>query len=467
MKSILKLNSKLLQLLLLFLEAGIGFLSYQATGALITGKFVPFSPFLVLFLSFWFFFAYKNGLYTSFRTKTLLDETVAIFKAVAYAAAFTSLLAFVMPNVQSLVARNVISCTVIFACSLTLFRLLIRHLLRFFRRRGFNYREILLVGTNDRAVSIINEVSSNPSYGIRIIGVIDDLSRSSYWSSVSAAPFLGDIVDLKRTLVNYVVDGIIITLPVGTFYREISEIIGICEEIGLPAHVRDPFRKKTVDAPSFSMAGLHFFSYVGVRTGGWRFMVKRLIDVSFSLLFLVALAPALLLISVLIKVTSAGPALFKQVRVGKNSRLFELYKLRTMVKDAEKLKEDLLDRNEMDGPAFKIKNDPRITRIGRGLRKFSIDEIPQLINVLNGDMSLVGPRPGLKEEVEVYIWNHRKRLSVIPGITGLWQIMGRNEISFDEWMKLDIYYVENWSLKLDLYILLKTIPVVLSAKGAS
>ncbi len=467
MRSFLKLNSKLFQILHLCIEIGIGIISYLLTGLFKTGGLVHISPFLGLFLFLWLLFAVKNELYTSFRTSSLRHEVLSIIKTVASAAAFTALIAFIVPNVQPLIVKNVIACAVIFAGTLTLFRLLLRSILRFFRKRGYNYREVLLVGSNERTLRIINEIDRNPSYGLRIIGVIDDLSRSSYWISHSTVPFLGDIVDLKRILTTYIVDGICITLPAGSFYREIADIVNVCEEIGLPVHVRDPFREKANRAPPFYVGGLHFFTYAGGSDTGWRYSVKRVIDVVFSILFLVILGPALLLIMSLIKLTSQGPALFKQIRVGKNSRLFKLYKLRTMVADAEKLKEQLLAQNEMDGPAFKIKDDPRVTWIGKYLRKFSIDEIPQLFNVLNGDMSLVGPRPGLKEEVDAYIWNHRKRLSVIPGITGLWQIMGRNEISFDEWMKLDIYYVENWSLRLDFYILLKTIPVVLSTKGAS
>ena len=196
-------------------------------------------------------------------------------------------------------------------------------------------------------------------------------------------------------------------------------------------------------------------------------LLKRLVDASLSLIVLVLLSPLFLLVALLIKLTSPGPVFFVQNRVGMNQRKFRLYKFRSMVVDAEAKMAELAHLNERDGPAFKIENDPRITRIGRFLRKTSIDELPQLLNVLSGEMSLVGPRPPLPDEVKKYEWLFRKRLSVKPGITCIWQISGRNHVSFDRWMEMDHEYVENWSLWLDLKILFKTVPAVLLSRGAS
>jgi exopolysaccharide biosynthesis polyprenyl glycosylphosphotransferase len=196
-------------------------------------------------------------------------------------------------------------------------------------------------------------------------------------------------------------------------------------------------------------------------------LIKRAIDTAISLAVLTILFPVLLVVAILIKLTSPGPVFFVQNRVGMNQRQFKLYKFRSMVADAEQRKSELLHLNERDGPAFKIENDPRITRIGRFIRRTSIDELPQLFNVLSGEMSLVGPRPPLPDEVRKYEWLFRKRLSVKPGITCIWQISGRNHISFDRWMQMDHEYIENWSIWLDLRILLKTIPAVLFSRGAS
>jgi exopolysaccharide biosynthesis polyprenyl glycosylphosphotransferase len=179
------------------------------------------------------------------------------------------------------------------------------------------------------------------------------------------------------------------------------------------------------------------------------------------------LSPLLIVVAVVIKLTSPGPVLFAQERVGMNKRLFKLYKFRSMYVDAEKRRRELEHLNEMDGPVFKIKNDPRVTPIGRFIRKTSIDELPQLVNVLRGQMSLVGPRPPLLAEVDRYDWLYRRRLSIKPGITCLWQISGRNEITFKQWMEMDKQYIDNWTLWLDIKILAKTIPAVLFSKGAS
>jgi exopolysaccharide biosynthesis polyprenyl glycosylphosphotransferase len=199
---------------------------------------------------------------------------------------------------------------------------------------------------------------------------------------------------------------------------------------------------------------------------GWNLAVKRTLDVALILLATPILLPITTLIALIIRLDSKGPALFRQTRVGKHGKGFTCYKFRTMVVDAEKRKAELAALNEADGPLFKIRSDPRITRVGRFLRQSSLDELPQLLNVLRGEMSLVGPRPGLPEEVDQYDPWHRRRLEVTPGLTGLWQVLGRSDTSFDEMVRLDIFYTENWSVGMDLQILLKTIPVVLIGKGA-
>lgn len=199
---------------------------------------------------------------------------------------------------------------------------------------------------------------------------------------------------------------------------------------------------------------------------GWRSSIKRSIDVVLSVIALIVLVPLVLAITVAIKLDSRGPALFYQTRIGKNGRKFQLYKFRSMCEDAEKIRATLVHLNEAQGPIFKIKRDPRITRVGGLLRKSSLDELPQLINVLKGEMSLVGPRPPLPNEVEQYDQRAMRRLSVIPGITCLWQISGRSDLSFDQWVALDLDYIDNQSLWLDFAILMRTIPAVLTARGA-
>jgi exopolysaccharide biosynthesis polyprenyl glycosylphosphotransferase len=215
------------------------------------------------------------------------------------------------------------------------------------------------------------------------------------------------------------------------------------------------------------VAGAEYLSFSTAPRSGMLLSVKRLIDVTGALGMLALLLPALLLVGLLVRLTSRGPAVFRQGRAGMNGRTFTLYKFRTMVEGAEQGRFTLESRNEMDGPAFKIKSDPRITRLGRFLRKNSIDELPQLLNVLKGDMSLVGPRPLPMYEVEKFDSWHRRRMTMRPGITCLWQVMGRNRVTnFAEWMKLDLEYVDRWSLGLDFKILARTIPAVVVGRGA-
>ena len=198
-----------------------------------------------------------------------------------------------------------------------------------------------------------------------------------------------------------------------------------------------------------------------------KLMVKRLMDVVGATFFLALFAPVIGVAALMIRRNSPGGAIYRQTRCGRNGRPFEMLKLRTMIKDADKHREELEEWNEMDGPVFKIHDDPRITRVGRRLRRWSVDELPQLWNVLKGDMSLVGPRPPVPEEVDQYATAQRRRLSMRPGITCLWQVNWRNAIGFADWVKLDLEYIDNWSLVLDLKILAKTLPAVLKRTGAS
>jgi exopolysaccharide biosynthesis polyprenyl glycosylphosphotransferase len=215
------------------------------------------------------------------------------------------------------------------------------------------------------------------------------------------------------------------------------------------------------------MDGIPILSVLPGPAGHFQLLAKRAIDVAVSAFVLLLALPVLLAIALAVKVTSGGAVLFRQTRSGLNGRVFTLLKFRTMVEDAEARRAELLHLNEMNGPVFKLRRDPRVTALGRFLRRFSLDELPQFWNVFKGDMSLVGPRPPIPEEVARYARWQRRRLSMKPGLTCLWQISGRNDVDFDRWMELDLEYINSWSPSLDFKILLKTIPVVLSGKGAS
>lgn len=272
-------------------------------------------------------------------------------------------------------------------------------------------------------------------------------------------------------------DSVLRTMPVAEVYfassslangAEIQKAIKVCEAFGipfaLPASMFRLDRARPLGSHGVKDGYLHYQT-VASRPVAMAF--KRAFDILASGVALWLLAPLLLTVAVLIKLTSRGPLLFRQTRVGLHGRPFRMLKFRTMVVNAEELKAKLAAQNEMDGPVFKMKNDPRITGIGRFLRKFSIDELPQLINVLRGDMSVVGPRPPVPQEVAKYQSWQRRRLSVRPGLTCIWQVSGRNEISFEQWMYMDLQYIDTWSFSKDISLILKTFPVVLTGRGAS
>jgi len=261
----------------------------------------------------------------------------------------------------------------------------------------------------------------------------------------------------------------VIYLPFGSFYHHWSEVARVCAHHGIIVRLNsDTFGLNNARWLAEEVGGGH---YIATQTGageGWPLAVKRTLDISISSVLLLLLAPLLIGVAIAIKLTSSGPVLFLQARVGLNKRRFKICKFRTMVPDAEKLMRSLESRNEVSGPVFKIRDDPRVTRIGRFLRRSSIDELPQLFNVLKGDMSLVGPRPLPVRDYEGFSedWQ-RRRFSVKPGITCLWQVNGRSGISFDQWMLLDLKYLDEWSLWLDLKILAKTVPAILRGTGAA
>jgi len=276
------------------------------------------------------------------------------------------------------------------------------------------------------------------------------------------------LADLGTIISHEPVDEVIVALPLRRRRDLIEKIVEACEEQGIMVRVRTDLFDLRVARPQVDT--IDGVPVVTIRSGpddGWQLVLKRVIDILGSAALLLLLAPLLLLVALLIRLDSPGPVLFMQERVGLNRRRFKLLKFRTMVQEADKKQELFEALNEADGPVFKIKNDPRVTRLGRVLRQFSIDELPQLINVLKGEMSLVGPRPLPLRDVKLIDaqW-HKRRFSVKPGLTCLWQVNGRSDVSFERWVRMDLEYIDTWSLSLDLKILLKTIPVVFRGSGA-
>lgn len=336
------------------------------------------------------------------------------------------------------------------------------------RRRGRNLRYILILGTNARAIEFAEKIA-DPCRGYRLLGFVDDEWARMDDFRKTGLPLLCNCAGLAEFLRNNTVDEVAMYLPLRSFYERSFEVAAQCQLQGITARLDgEIFGLQNARGRAELFEDDNFIAMdSGVRDWG-ALLSKRILDIVLSLGLLILLAPLFLVVALLIKMTSPGPVFFSQERMGVNKRRFLIRKFRTMVPDAESMLPALEKHNEASGPVFKIKEDPRITPIGRILRRTSIDELPQLLNVLTGDMSLVGPRPlpirdyeGFRED-----WQ-RRRFSVRPGITCLWQVRGRSAVGFEEWMKLDLQYMDEWSIWLDLKILARTIPVVMKGTGAA
>jgi exopolysaccharide biosynthesis polyprenyl glycosylphosphotransferase len=341
--------------------------------------------------------------------------------------------------------------------------------LGYMRIRSRNLRCMLILGTNPRAAEFARRVLASRERGYRLLGFVDDEWPGITEFKKTGFEMVSDYAGLADFLRRNVVDEVAMYLPFGSFYQHHAEVASLCEQHGIIMRFHaDIFRLKTARWRAEFVDGDHYIStYTG--TGeGWAQVIKRALDVAVAALLLLLLLPVLLCVAMAVKLSSPGPIFFLQDRIGVNKRRFKIWKFRTMVPDAEKLMASLERQNEAAGPVFKMKNDPRVTPIGRWLRRTSLDELPQLLNVLRGDMSLVGPRPLPVRDYEGFNedWQ-RRRFSIKPGITCLWQVNGRCGISFDQWMRLDLQYLDEWSLWLDLKILAKTIPAVVAGRGAA
>jgi exopolysaccharide biosynthesis polyprenyl glycosylphosphotransferase len=316
------------------------------------------------------------------------------------------------------------------------------------KKKGvLDVRHVAVVGVGPMAIQVARNIEDHRDWGLKLVGVFNQEEVRGILES-------GGIDEL-------------ILLAEGDSLNEFTQIFLMCEELGVTARVILNFFPHSIARMELhQFEGFPLLSFSTTPTNEALLLIRRILDVALAAFLLVVTLPLSLLTALLIKLSSPGPVLFKQERCGLNGRPFVMYKFRSMVDNAEQLRFELDALNEMDGPVFKSSRDPRITLIGKIIRRFSIDELPQLYNVLRGNMSLVGPRPPLPQEVARYERWQRRRLSMKPGITCLWQISGRNGVSFDDWMKLDLTYIDNWSLLLDLKILLKTVPVVLLGRGA-
>ena len=430
-------------------------------------KIQNFLVFAVLLL-IWHQIYVLFGMYASRRLAGRWDETLDILKVTTLGTSLI-LVAHLLAHIDLWTPEFLVVFWLTAASTTAMGRLLMRVALRRARLRGRNLRDMLMVGTNPRAVQFARKVRDNHFLGYRIIGFVDQEWPGMAEFSQSGFSLASNFDDLLVYLRSHVVDEVVVALPMRSLHSRATEVATICEEQGiLVRFLSNLFDGRTSRPRVVVMEDDSVITHSTLRPEGWAVVIKRLVDIVVSAAMILLLLPVFLLTALLIKLTSPGPVFFIQKRLGLNKRHFGIYKFRTMVVDAEKRMKEIEHLNEASGPVFKIKNDPRITPIGKFLRKTSIDELPQLLNVLRGDMSLVGPRPLPLRDYEGFSedWQ-RRRFSVRPGVTCLWQIGGRSEISFQQWMELDLQYIDKWSLLLDFKILLKTIPAVLKGSGAA
>lgn len=475
------------QLSLLFLNCADLLLLLCALGATIVINFAPESQMSVpdysidflstrvklsnailggILLFVWHFCFKIYGMYHSYRLSRIDEVLKHIVKAVG-SSSITLLIVAQIGGWDTITLWSVLCFCVIGIAFVSGLRMGVYYLSHAFRRRGINTKSLLVIGGGARSEHLVKKIKGKSELGYKVLGYLDSAPLYSH-RKIAGMSWLGKFEDLPRIINTEVVDEVAIALPIKSQYAQIKTAIAQLEEQGIVVHLlSDFFPHHLARIQPQDFQGLPLLSLQSAPAFCWRTEVKRLIDILISATFLLISAPLFALIAVLIKLDSKGPIFFVQERMGYNKRRFYMIKFRTMCTDAEARLKEIEHLNEKEGPIFKISHDPRITRVGKFLRKFSLDELPQLFNVLLGDMSLVGPRPlSIRDALNVEESWQKRRFSVKPGMTCLWQISGRSNLSFEEWVELDLEYIDTWSLQLDWWILMRTVPAVISARGA-
>ncbi|HAM10250.1 MAG TPA: sugar transferase [Bacteroidales bacterium] len=441
------------------------YLNYQETG----GIFLNQKKFLVLFiviLPLWLIILY-------FIKNTEIPRTkryrVMFFEYLQSAIIMLALL------IITFLALKINAISAIFQIELTVFGFLLLFAVRIleykvfktFRAKGYNQVNIVLIA-DESSQSFIDSLLLKPEWGYRIIAIFSTslLLRKKYEKSIIFLPE-ENLAVLNDLIEGNIVDEVLY-LKSKALPAEVRKMVSSCEELGVIFRLKYNDNKiNLTNAIKTIIANTSFLNFINTPNSPYELALKKIMDLNISLFMMITLSPVLLIIALLIKFSSRGPVIYKQARVGLRGRKFNLYKFRTMVYNAETLRKDLDAENEVDGPVFKIKNDPRVTGIGKFLRKTGLDELPQLFNIMKGEMSLIGPRPPLESETIQYKRWQLRRLSVKPGLSCFWQIKDdRNNIKFEKWMELDLAYIDNWSLRLDLMIFFKTIKTVFQRSGS-
>ncbi len=471
----LKRTAKFPQILLLLIDALIISISFVLAYYLRFEWFLGKAPALIpqlskfygtlVFVTFLWLALFKLlGLYDKVDITSTSDEASSIFGATIVGT--LTLLALLFLYRGFWFSRGLLLYSMLMCSALMIFsRYLLNAFQREMYRRGMGVRRTLIVGAGELGQGLAYKMFSEKEVGYKAIGFLDDDPEKLH-KDFHGVPVIGSTINLKNKIREMNIDEVI--LATGRLHQQkVLDIIMECESEGVAFKLVPGILELIASRISTDeIGGIPLLTVKEIRLQGMNAFLKRFVDIVISLTVIVVLSPLMLLIAAAIKLESRGPVFFTQKRVGKDGRTFDLYKFRSMIVNAESMFETIVAQKGGDIMRFKAKDDPRVTRIGRIIRKLSIDELPQLFNVLIGDMSLVGPRPPIPIEVEKYSSWHMKRLRIRPGITGLWQVSGRSELPFEDMVRLDIYYIENWSLWMDFRIILRTVPTVLFGSGA-
>ncbi|MEW6535421.1 MAG: sugar transferase [Candidatus Auribacterota bacterium] len=427
-------------------------------------SFKYYSWLFLIIIPMWPILMDINGAYSSYKFHSLRKVVWIILKSVAQATILLVVFLFVF-KIEGISRIFIFLISGVSVVLLIVKEWLMRVCLLLRKKSDLAYRNILLIGTEEDCKKMASIFASYSFWGLRVLGAVAPESHKNK-EMFADMPNLGVMNQLHDILVAHPIDEVVVASPVDV--DAMQSIIEQCEELGVKTRIPLNHYHVTIAKPSLeSFSSIPILTFTTTSTKVLDLFFKYMIDRILAFFFILLFSPLMLLIAVLIKLTSPGPILFSQTRVGLYGRHFNFYKFRSMYVNAEEKLAELRQYNEMQGPVFKMKNDPRITSIGKFIRKTSLDELPQFFNVLKGEMSIVGPRPPLPKEVEQYKPWQRRKLSMKPGITCIWQVSGRNQmVDFDNWMRMDLEYIDNWSLFLDFKLLVRTIYVVLTMHGA-
>lgn len=427
---------------------------YRDTPDVWYGYFVFFPQYLAIWLGILYFL----GIYKSFKAKKTYEILLILFKSILFGYVFWTVYMHIF-KVDYFNIRFIIFTFFLTAVSISIEKLAFISLFRYQAKKGINFRRILIIGSGERAKHFIDLNNKNAEWNIEIVGILDEEDRVG--TVIGDNKVVGSLNDIAKIIEENVVDEVFFIIP-RKWLSRVEDYIMLCEKIGIRVSIAaDFFTPLITKLKTTELYGLPFLTIDTTLYNVWHLYIKRIFDISISLIVLIVNLPVFLIVAIAIKLTSPGPVLFKQKRLGLHGRIFTLYKFRTMIEGADRMLDEVKHLSESRGPVFHSRKDPRITPIGRFLRMASLDELPQLLNVIKGDMSIIGPRPPLPEETKQYEKWQKRRLSLRPGIVCTWQVTKRFQPDFGEWMQMDLDYIDNWSLALDFKVFLKIIPAIL------